>query len=148
VLLLGSVLLSALLLKWASESFNVQTSYAQCFVVMAFGFSPIVLVRVLDGIPQLNTWVCWAIGAAAAVSVLYHGIGMVLRPEQTKGFGLYLITIFIVLLVSGLAHFAAVSVLRGKVLRPRIAQAAASVTLHSAGQLSCVAGTPSPAGAI
>jgi uncharacterized membrane protein YecN with MAPEG domain len=106
-----------LILKWASESFNVMASYTQCFVVMAYGFSPIFLVRILDGIPQLNTWVCWAAGAAVASSVLYHGVGMILRPEQTKGFGLYLMTIVILVLVSAVAHFAAVSVLRGKTLR-------------------------------
>jgi hypothetical protein len=127
--LIAGVFFSALILKWASESFNVVASYSQCFIVMAYGFSPIFLARILDGIPQLNTWVCWAIGAAGAVSVLYHGIGMMLRPEQTKGFGLYLMTIIIVILVSALSHFAAVSVLQGKALRPRDAQTSASSAL-------------------
>jgi hypothetical protein len=119
VLLLGSVFVSAKFLQMASESFNVHTAYSQSFTVMAYGFGPIILVRILDGIPQVNTWVCWVVGVAAAVSVLYHGVGMVLRPEQTKGFGLYLVSIIIIVLMSALAHFVAVAVLHGKVLAPR-----------------------------
>jgi hypothetical protein len=112
LVLLGSVFITALVLKWSSESFNLSATYTQWFVVMAYGHSPIFLVRILDGIPQLNTWLCWAIGAVAAASVLYHGIGMMLRPEQTKGFGLYLMTAMILVLMTALAHFAAVSVLQ------------------------------------
>lgn len=121
VLLLAAVFLGAKFLDMASQSFNVRTTFQQSFVLMAYGFSPIVLARVLDGLPPLNTWLCWMIGAAASVSVLYHGIGMVLRPDQTKGFGLYLMAIIIVVLTSGLAHFAALAVLHGKVLQPRTA---------------------------
>jgi hypothetical protein len=122
VMLLASIFVSAKFLTWASESFNVRAGYLPCFTLMAYGFGPIILVRILDGIPLLNTWLCWAIGAATAVSVLYHGIGMVLRPEQTKGFGLYLIAIFVIVFMSALAHFAAVSFLHGKMLHPRTTQ--------------------------
>ena len=122
VLLLAGILISAKFMALASQSFNVRTTYAQSFTLMAYGFGPTILARVLDGIPQLNTWVCWVIGAAATVAVLYHGIGMVLRPDQTKGFGLYLMSIFIVILVSGVAHFAALSVLHGKAFQARKAQ--------------------------
>jgi hypothetical protein len=118
-LLFAAVFVSAKFLALASESFNVRTTYLQAFTVMAYGFGPIILVRILDGVPQVNSWLCWMIGTAAAVSVLYHGVGMVLKPDQTKGFGLYLISIIIVVLVSGLAHFAALAVLHGKILQPR-----------------------------
>jgi hypothetical protein len=58
-------------------------------------------------------------------------VGMVLRPDQTKGFGLYLIAIIIIVLVSALAHFAAVAVLHGKVFRPRDNQASGTTELQS-----------------
>lgn len=121
VLLLAAVLVSAKFLSLATESFNVRTTFYQSFLMMAYGFGPIILARILDGFPLLNSWLCWVIGAAVSVSVLYHGIGMVLRPDQTKGFGLYLISIVIVVLTSGLSHFAALAVLHGKVLAPRAA---------------------------
>jgi hypothetical protein len=121
VLLLAAVLVSSKFLALSAESFNVRTTFTQCFVLVAYAFGPLILARILDGIPQLNTWLCWVIGAACAISVLYHGIGMMLKPEQTKGFGLYLITVLIIVLVSALAHFAAVAVLHGKALRPTTA---------------------------
>lgn len=122
VLLLAAIFLSARFLTMIAESFNVRTGFSQCFVLMAYAFGPIIMTRIIDGLPQLSTWVCWVIGAACSASVLYHGIGMMLKPEQTKGFGLYLISVFIVLLFSGLAHFSAVGVLHGKLLRPKLAQ--------------------------
>jgi hypothetical protein len=122
VFLLAGIVVGAKFMALASESFNVQTSYLQAFVLMAYGFGPIILARVLDGAPQLNTWVCWIIGAAISISVLYHGIGMVLRPDQTKGFGLYLMAIVIVVLTSALAHFTALQVLHGKILAPKTVQ--------------------------
>ena len=122
VLLLVGIAVSAKFLGLASESFNVRASYFQTWLVMAYGFSPIILARILDGIPQINTWVCWAIGVAASASVMYHGVGAVLRPDQTKGFGLYLISIIVILLVSGVIHFVALEVLHGKLLQPRSAQ--------------------------
>jgi hypothetical protein len=130
-ILLAGIFISAKFLALASESFNVHTTYTQSFTLMAYGFGPIILARILDGIPQLNTWLCWVIGAVATVAVLYHGIGMVLRPDQTKGFGLYLMAIVIVVLVSGVSHFAAVSVLHGKVFH-RKAQGSLTPTLRTA----------------
>jgi Yip1 domain len=120
-ILLAAVFVSAKFLALASESFNVHTTYFESFTVMAYGFGPIILARILDGFPQINTWLCWTLGAAGSVSVLYHGVGMVLRPDQTKGFGLYLMSIIIVVFVSGLAHFAALSVLHAN-LRPQTVQ--------------------------
>lgn len=122
VVLVAAVFVSAKFLGIASQSFEARTTYFQCLTVMAYGYGPIALARMLDGFPQLNTWVCWAMGAVASVSVLYHGIGMVLRPDQTKGFGLYLMTIIIVVLMSALAHFAALSVLHRQMLQQHTAQ--------------------------
>jgi len=122
VMLLMAVLISAYFLRLASESFNVRAGFVQSFTVMAYGFGPIILSRILDGLPQINTWVCWVIGLVASISVLYNGVGMVLRPEQTKGFGLYLMSIIIMVLVSGLTHFAALAVLHGKMFQPHAAQ--------------------------
>ncbi len=121
VILLLAVFVSSKFLTMASDSFNVRTTFSQAFTLMGHGFGPIILARILDGLPQLNTWVCLVIGAAASTSILYYGIGMVLRPDQTKGFGLYLMSIFTIVLMGGLAHFAALAVLHGKVLRPHTA---------------------------
>ena len=124
VLLLAAIFLSSKFLKTMAESFHVRAAYTQCFVLIAYAFGPIIMTRIIDGFPQMPTWVCWAIGAACSTSVLYHGIGMMLKPEQTKGFGLYLISVLTVVLFGGLVHFAALGVLHGKMLRPAATQGA------------------------
>jgi len=55
VFLVSSIVLSAKFLALASESFNVRTSFLQAFTVMAYGFGPLILARLVDAIPQLNT---------------------------------------------------------------------------------------------
>jgi hypothetical protein len=97
-----------------ARSFEGRATYSQAFTTMAIGSSPIFLMHALDGIPQLHTWLCWGIGFGLAIRALYHGIAVNLKPEQTKGFGLYVVSIFIVGFLSGLGHFIAVQVLHGK----------------------------------
>jgi hypothetical protein len=114
-LLLASIAISALVLTWVAASFQLHNSFGQCFTLMAYGFSPILLGRYLDAIPALNTWVCWSIGVFVALSVLYHGVGHALKPEQTKGFGLYLLSIMLVVASSALSHFTARAILLGRI---------------------------------
>jgi hypothetical protein len=105
------------LMKSVAESFGVITSFGGCFVLMACGFTPLFLMRIPDGVPQINTWICWAVGAVLAVRILYHGVALWLKPEQTKGFGLFLVSIVYTFVLSGLVHFAAVQVLHGRLLK-------------------------------
>jgi hypothetical protein len=115
ILILASIALSALVLAWVATSFQVQNSFGNCFTLMSYGFSPIILSRYLDAVPGINTWVCLALGVFVALSVLYHGVGHALKPEQTKGFGLYVLSILLLVLSSGLSHFAAQAILLGKI---------------------------------
>jgi uncharacterized membrane protein YecN with MAPEG domain len=112
--LFGSIVIGAKCLQWVTHSFQVASDFTQCFCLMAYGFSPLLLARFLDAVPGMNTWACWALGALLSSSVLYHGVALVLRPEQTKGFGMYLVSLLIVAFSSLLSHFMAVTVLRGK----------------------------------
>ena len=99
-----------------AQSFNSNITISQSFNTLAYGASPIFLMHALDGIPHLHTWLCWGIGAGLAIRALYHGVAIHLKPEQTKGMGLYIVSVFIVLFLSGLAHFVAVSLLHNKAL--------------------------------
>lgn len=114
ILLLASVSIGAKCLQWVTLSFQVQTNYLSCFTLMAYGFGPILLSRFVDALPALPSWICWGLGGVMSISVLYHGVGLALRPEQTKGFGLYVVSVIIVILFSLLSHLVAMSVLRGK----------------------------------
>jgi hypothetical protein len=96
----------AALLKNVAASFNLQSGFGSYLTLMAYGFAPLLLVRPLDGLPQINTWVCLAIGCMLALRVLYHGVGHWLKPEQTKGLGVFMVTIIYTLVLGGLVHFA------------------------------------------
>ena len=96
-LLLVSILVTSHVLVWITRSFHVNTTYTQCFTLMAYGYCPVILGRFLDAIPKMNTWVCVALGAMGSLVVLYHGVALALKPDQTKGFGLYLVSILLVL---------------------------------------------------
>lgn len=97
-----------------ARSFHAQVTFSQVFNTLAYGASPIFLMHAFDGIPAVHTWLCWGIGAGLAIRSLYHGVAVNLKPEQTKGFGLYVVSIFIVLFLSGLGQFMTLTVLHGK----------------------------------
>jgi uncharacterized membrane protein YecN with MAPEG domain len=105
------------LLQNVGRTFNLMSTYSVCFVLIAFGYFPIILVRIMDALPQINSWICWAVGAVLCFRVLYHGIALWLRPEQTKGFGLLLVSFIYILVLSGLIHFAAIQILQGRFLK-------------------------------
>ena len=117
-----AILFGARLLRNVGKTFNLEASYSVCFVLFAFGYFPILLVRLMDALPQVNTWICWAVGAALSFRVLYHGIALWLRPEQTKGFGLLLISFIYILVISAVIHFTAIQVLQGRFLKNFLSQ--------------------------
>jgi hypothetical protein len=100
-----------------AQSFNLAATFRQAFAAIAYGISPIILARLLDALPAINTWICWGLGGMLSLSALYHGVALTLKPDQTKGFGLYLVSAMIVLLSTGVAHMIAIAVLHEKILR-------------------------------
>lgn len=98
------------------ESFDMRIPFARVFALLAYSLGPSFLARALDGIPALNTWVCWAIGTALTLQLLYYGVALVLRPDQTKGFGLFLALAVGLAFMSAVAHAIAVAVLNEKLL--------------------------------
>jgi hypothetical protein len=100
-----------------ARSFNGRATFSQAFNTLAYGASPIFLLHAADGLPSIPNWICWAVGAALSCLSLYHGVAVNMKPEQTKGFGLYIVSIFVVGFLSGLAYFIALAVLHGKMLR-------------------------------
>ncbi len=116
-LFLACALFGAFSLQAVAQSFSLAATFRQAFTAIAYGISPIVLARLLAAIPAMNSWVCWGIGAMLSLSVLYHGLALILKPDQTKGFGLYLVSLMIVIASTGVAHFIALAVLQGKILR-------------------------------
>ena len=95
------ILAGAGLLRNVAPSFNLQYTFGACFTLIGYGYAPILLTRALDGLPQVNTWVCWGIGAMLALRVLYHGVAHWLKPEQTKGLGVFVVSVIGVVVLYG-----------------------------------------------
>lgn len=116
VLLLAAIFIGAFVLHRVARSFHVPSAFRQSFIAIAYSFGPILLARLPDCIPALNTWICWGLGALLTAAVLYNGVALALRPDQTKGFGLYLVGVIVALFSSAVAHLFALAVLQGKML--------------------------------
>jgi len=106
----------AFLYRKIGEGFHRRHSYAETFTTLAYSMSPVFLMRIADGVPALNTWVCWAIGIFLAIAALYRGIPRIMKPDPSNALGLYLLCSLLLVASSGLAHFLANLVLQGKIL--------------------------------
>jgi hypothetical protein len=114
---LAVILVGAWLLRNVGRTFNLQATYSAWLLLIGIAYTPVFLARIIDGVPAIHSWICWAVGVALSMRILYHGVGGWLRPEQTKGFGLFLLSFIYILVLSGLVHFAAIQVLQGKLLK-------------------------------
>lgn len=106
----------AIALKGIGASFHRRHSYTECFTTLAYSMSPLLLLRLLDGVPAVNTWVCYGIGVFLALSLLYRGIPFVMRPDPSSAMGLFMFCAFLLAGTTALAHFVVTQVLAGKIL--------------------------------
>jgi hypothetical protein len=103
-LLFAMVFVSALLVYKISQTFQDRLTFLQAFTTIAYGFSPMLLVRFLDYGASINPVVTWIIGIALTMWILYQGIPRVMQPDPTHAFGVYLSAMIVVVLTSGLAR--------------------------------------------
>lgn len=101
------LLIGTKLVLWVCDGFHSPTTFQRAFTLTAYAITPLLWIRILDGHPQMPTWVCFTLGATGVFFILYHGIAFVLRPDTSVGFGLYLICSIVLVLLAGLAHFVA-----------------------------------------
>ncbi len=116
VLYILIVFLGARTLLKIALNFHSTHTYTQCFTVVAYTFGPYLLLRIPDGLTGFNTWICWGLGVALSIGVLYHGLPLVLQPDPTKTMGLFLLSSILFVLSTGLIHFLATLVAKGEVL--------------------------------
>ena len=114
ILLLVTVFLGAKLVKALSEPFRGLHSYSQSFTVVAYGLSPLFLLRLLDGFVWMSPWVSWSIGILLSIRVLYHGVPRVMQPDPPQAFGLYMTTSVLLVLITGLGRFLTAWYLQGR----------------------------------
>lgn len=114
LLSLGVVFLGAKLIKSLGETFHGRHSYSETFTVATYALSPLFLLRVLDAFPGMPPWLTWAIGMSLSVSLLYHGLPRVMKPDPPHAFGLFLTSAMFLVVVTGLLRFVTAWYLKGK----------------------------------
>jgi hypothetical protein len=114
VLTIIVVFLCAKLVKSVGETFHGRHTFLQTFTVVAYGLSPVFLMRVLDMFTAVSPWLTWGMGILLSLSVLYHGVPRVMDPDPPQAFGLYVMTAVLLVLVTGLARFVTAWYLQGK----------------------------------
>jgi len=111
-----SAFIGAWLFKKVTEGFHRRHTYRETFATIGYSLGPVYLGRMLDGLPVMNTWICWGLGAVLGISVLYRGIPRIIRPDPSNALGLYLTCSFLFLAITGIAHYVGQLVLQEKIL--------------------------------
>jgi uncharacterized membrane protein YecN with MAPEG domain len=114
---LGIVFLGARLIKALGETFHERHSFGQAFTVAAYGLSPVFLLRLLDAFPFISPWLTWGIGIALSAAVLYQGLPRVMQPDPSHAFGLYVTSVVILFMITGLACFLTTWYLQGRFVK-------------------------------
>ena len=109
------VFVCALLLRLSCEQFHGTRTFLQSFTVMAYGFSPVLLLHPLNMVPAMHPAVSWIIGIVLAIFMIYAAVPRVLQPLPVHAFGSYCAAVFIVVLVSGLMRVFTAMYLLGQI---------------------------------
>jgi uncharacterized membrane protein YidH (DUF202 family) len=102
VALLGMVFLGAYAAKSFAETFHNRSKFREAFAAVAYGASPLLMLRLGDMFPSLSVWVPWAVGMVLMISVLYLGLPCLLRPDPPHAFGLYVMTSLTLVVVNAI----------------------------------------------
>lgn len=110
----GAVLAAAMILKALGETFHGRHSYRQAFATIAYGLSPLFLLRLGDAFHGISPWATWTVGVMLSVVVLYQGLPRVMMPDPPHAFGLYLMNSLLIVLITGLVRFVTYGYLSGR----------------------------------
>jgi hypothetical protein len=114
LLSLGLVFLGAFVAKRMGDTFHGRHSYTQAFRLVAYGLSPLFILRVLDAFPALSPWLTWSVGIFLTLSLLYSGVPLVMDPDPPHAFGLFMMSGLMLLFMSALLRFLSAWYLKGK----------------------------------
>jgi len=117
LLYLAIFFIGAKLIQSIGETFHGRHTYNQAFTAVAYGLSPLLLLRLLDALPGMSPWVTWPIGIVLSIGVLYQGIPRMMEPDPPHAFGLYLMSAVLLVLITGLARFVTAWYLQGKFVK-------------------------------
>ena len=104
----------AAMIKSLGETFRGRHTYTQTFTAVAYGLSPLFVLRLLDASSGINPWVSWSIGILLSIATLYYGVPRMMEPDPAHAIGLFFMSALLLMLVTGLARFLTDAYLRGK----------------------------------
>ena len=110
----GALLAAAMVLKALGETFHGRHSYRQAFATIAYGLSPLFVLRLGDAFHGISPWATWTAGMMLSVMVLYQGLPRVMMPDPPHAFGLYLMNSLLIVLITGLVRFLTYGYLSGR----------------------------------
>jgi len=113
-LTIAIVFIAATILKSLGETFHGRHTHTQSFKTIAYGLSPLFVLRLFDAFSWVSPWTSWTIGVVLCVVVLYEGLPRVMLPDPPHAFGLYLMNSLLVVLITGLARFVTAWYLSGQ----------------------------------
>jgi Yip1 domain len=116
LLTLAVVFICARLVEMIGETFHGRHTYTQAFTVVAYGLSPMFLFHLLDVFPRMNPWISWIIGVVLCTTILYQGVPRVMLPDPPHAFGLYLVSVILLTMTTGLARLITSWYLQGKIV--------------------------------
>lgn len=114
LLLLAVVFISAKAIKSMGDTFHGRHTFTQAFAVVAYGLSPVLLLRVMDA-ARWSPWIAWVVGVLLMVSILYQGVPRVMEPDPSHAFGLYLTAWLLLVFITGLVRYATAAYLNGTI---------------------------------
>ena len=114
LLALGIVLLTAGVLKSLGETFHGRHSFTRAFTLVAYGLSPMFLLRLLDAFPLVSPWVSWPVGILLSIAAIYQGVPRVMQPDAPQAFGLFFMSALLLTVTTGLARFVTAWYLEGR----------------------------------
>jgi hypothetical protein len=109
------VALGARVMQGIAQTFHTRHTYSQCFVVTAYAYGPLFLLRLLDAFPNMEPWASYGIGIVLTIATLYHGVPSVLDPDPPTAFGLYVCSMLMLACLAALFRFLTLLVLAGKI---------------------------------
>ncbi|HET7626528.1 MAG TPA: Yip1 family protein [Verrucomicrobiae bacterium] len=118
----------AWVIRSLGDTFHGRHTFRQSFTVAAFGLGPLLLMRVFVALPPVSPWFAWAVGIFLSAATLYHGIPRVMEPDPPHAFGLYLMSVLLLIIISGLPCFVTAWYLQGKF--PGLENAVANLAAH------------------
>jgi len=108
------VFVAAKVMQSMGTTFHTRHTFSQVFACIAYSLGPMILLRFLDLFPKLSPWVPYAVGVLFTIAVLYHGVPRMLDPDPAHAFGLYVSSILLLVLTTGVARFVTKRYLEGQ----------------------------------